>query len=81
MPRIPCVTHGGLITEFLNYVDSMRPPTDAGNRANKAKNCAIFIFRFDHCDLKGFTIESLVENEVSHLGGIAEDRGHGKGNA
>lgn len=40
--KILCVTHGGLIMEFLNYVDSLKGTS--GSRLNKAKNCAIFIF-------------------------------------
>jgi broad specificity phosphatase PhoE len=81
IPRILCVTHGGLIMEFLNYADSFlgTPPVE-GSRQNKAKNCGIFVFRFHETDDKlGFRIETVVENDVDHLnqGGGAEDRGIG----
>ena len=88
IPRILCVTHGGLIMEFLNYVDSFLPPgvTPAeGSRTNKAKNCAIFIFQFrevaEDGHPSGFHIDSVRENDVDHLTGDSEDRGRGKGNA
>lgn len=74
--------------EFLNYVDKFLPPgvePPEGSRTNKAKNCGISIFRFtpnpdDPAGL-GFTIESVLENDVAHLSGVAEDRFGHKGNA
>lgn len=69
-PRILCVTHGGLITEFLNYVDSMQPTGTAvpATRGNKAKNCAIFVFKIrPAANEQGFMIDIIKENDVSHL--------------
>lgn len=82
IPRVLCVSHGGLIMEFLNYVDSFSSIPE-GARLNKAKNCAIFIFRFtETADKLGFRIDTIVENDVEHLNtGGAEDRGRGMGNA
>lgn len=67
--------------EFLNYVDSLKGTS--GARLNKAKNCAIFVFHIkllSDSASGGFTIETAVENEVSHLAGGGEDRLIGKGN-
>ena len=79
--KILCVTHGGLITEYMNYVDSFKPEKGP-SRPNKAKNCSIFIFHIKPCatNPNGFSIENIVENEVSHLKGGGEDRILGKGN-
>ena len=79
-PRVLCVTHGGLIMEFLNYVDSLKSGGEEVTRTNKAKNCAIFVFAVTIKD-SGLHIETLVENDVDHLTGDAQDRGRGKGNA
>jgi len=76
------VTHGGLITEYMNYVDSFNLSLDGASRPNKAKNCSIFIFHItpSTTNANGFTIENKVQNEVSHLAGGGEDRILGKGN-
>ena len=68
--------------EFLNFVDSLNPTGTTGTRANKTKNCSINIFHIKECKTTplGFTIETIVENEVSHLSGGGEDRLIGKGN-
>jgi broad specificity phosphatase PhoE len=81
--KILCVTHGGLIMEFMNFVDSLQPAGSSGSRPNKAKNCSINIFHIKENKTMplGFTIETIVENEVSHLAGGGEDRLLGKGNA
>ena len=68
--RILCVSHGGLIMEFLNFVDTFRAPGsyETGSRTNKAKNCAIFIFKITEAENEyGFHIECVVENNVDHL--------------
>jgi hypothetical protein len=65
--------------EFLNFVDSLSGAT--GARPNKAKNCSISIFHIKRStEAIGFSIETVVENEVSHLAGGGEDRIVGKGN-
>ena len=79
-PRVLCVTHGGLIMEFLNYVDTFLAGGAEASRTNKAKNCAIFVFSVTMKDT-GLHIETLVENDVDHLTDDAKDRGRGKGNA
>lgn len=68
--------------EFLNFVDSLKPAGSQGSRPNKAKNCSINIFHLKESKSEplGFTIETVVENEVSHLVGGGEDRLLGKGN-
>ena len=76
------MTHGGLITEYMNYVDSFNPASSEASRPNKAKNCSIFIFHINPCltNQSGFKIENKVQNEVSHLAGGGEDRIIAKGN-
>jgi hypothetical protein len=64
--------------EFLNYVDSLKGTH--GSRPNKTKNCSITIFHIKPSPDKGFIIDTVVENEVSHLVGGGEDRLIGKGN-
>jgi len=68
--------------EFLNYVDSLKGPGSSGTRQNKTKNCSINIFHIKECkeSENGFTIDTIVENEVGHLAGGGEDRIFGKGN-
>jgi hypothetical protein len=57
--------------EFMNFADSLQPSGSGGNRPNKAKNCSINIFHIKESKTHpiGFTIETVVENEVGHLAG------------
>ena len=68
--------------EFMNFVDSLKASGSSGTRPNKAKNCSINIFHIKECKESeiGFTIDTIVENEVGHLSGGGEDRIVGKGN-
>lgn len=66
--------------EFMNFVDSIKGQQPV--RLNKTKNCSINIFHIKECKTNelGFTIDTVVENEVGHLAGGGEDRLIGKGN-
>ena len=69
--------------EFMNFADSLKSSGSGASRLNKTKNCSINIFHIKESktDPIGFTIDTVVENEVGHLAGGGEDRLLGKGNA
>ena len=65
IPKILCVTHGGLITEMLNVLQEMEGKEPA--LKDKVRNCAIYVFKVQDSEDGRIRIESIIENDDSHL--------------
>lgn len=65
LPKILCVTHGGLITEMLNVLQELEGKLPLAK--DKVKNCAIYVFKVYNGEDGKIRIDSIIENDDSHL--------------
>lgn len=65
LPKILCVTHGGLITEMLNVLDELEGKLPI--QKDKVKNCAIYVFKVEDGHNGKIKLQSLIANDDSHL--------------
>lgn len=69
VPKVVCVSHGGWITEVLNVLQELQG--EEPKVKDKVKNCAIYVFKIELSEEGRLSIESIIENDDSHLTEIA----------